>query len=155
MLHEQLPSLHVLISVFENAKDFGLPSYATDGSAGMDLRAAITDALVLKKNERKLLPTGIAIALPFGYNAEVRSRSGLAHKNGVMVLNSPGTIDSDYRGEVKVLLINFGEEDFKVERGMRIAQMVVIKHETVIWNKVNVLDETLRSIDGYGSTGVK
>jgi dUTP pyrophosphatase len=155
MVNERLSLLRVPLMILENAKGLDLPSYATDGSAGMDLRAAISNDLLLKKNERKLTPTGIAIALPSGYNAEIRSRSGLAHRNGVVVLNSPGTVDSDYRGEVMVLLINFGDEDFKIERGMRIAQMVVVKHETVAWNRVGALDETLRSAGGYGSTGVR
>jgi dUTP pyrophosphatase len=155
MVDKQLSSLQVPLMVFESARGLDLPSYATDGSAGVDLRAAISRDLLLKRSERKLVPTGVAIALPSGYNAEVRSRSGLAYSNGVMVLNSPGTIDSDYRGELMVLLINLGEEDFKIERGMRIAQMVIVKHEIVAWNRVDALDQTSRSAGGYGSTGVK
>ncbi|MDR1375326.1 MAG: dUTP diphosphatase [Holosporaceae bacterium] len=155
MVAKQSPFLQIPLMVFPNAKGLDLPSYATDGSAGVDLRAAISDELLLQRNERKLIPTGVGIALPVGYNAEIRSRSGLAYKNGVMVLNSPGTVDSDYRGELMVLLMNLGEESFRVERGMRIAQMVIIKHETVVWKEVNVLEDTSRSTGGYGSTGVK
>jgi dUTP pyrophosphatase len=151
----ELSFLHVPLVAFEHAKGLDLPSYATDESAGVDLRAAISDGFLLKRNERKLLPTGVAIALPPGYNAEIRSRSGLAYRNGVVVLNSPGTVDSDYRGELMVLLINLGENDFKIERGMRIAQMIIVQYEVVVWNKVEVLDETSRSTGGYGSTGVK
>ncbi|MDR0677709.1 MAG: dUTP diphosphatase [Holosporaceae bacterium] len=132
-----------------------LPSYATAGSAGMDLRAAISEKILLKKRERKLVPTGISMAIPCGYNGEVRPRSGLAYENGITVLNSPGTIDSDYRGELKVLLINLGEDDFWIEPQMRIAQLVIQKCEIVSWNIVEHLEDTGRSNGGYGSTGVK
>lgn len=145
--------MYVNIKILENGAGLELPSYATLGSAGMDLRAA--ESITLKCGERALVPTGISIAVPYGYNGEIRPRSGLACKNGVTVLNSPGTIDSDYRGEIKVLLINFGSEDFVVERGMRIAQLVFNKIEAVEWNVVDDLDATCRSDNGFGSTGMK
>jgi dUTP pyrophosphatase len=132
-----------------------LPSYQTEHAAGMDLMADLKTPILLKPGQRKLVGTGISIALPVGYEAQIRSRSGIAFKNGVCVLNSPGTIDADYRGEIKVLLINHGEEDFTIEHGDRIAQMVIAKHETILWDAVNQLDETQRGIGGYGSTGVK
>jgi dUTP pyrophosphatase len=147
--------MNIPLKVLEHASGIELPSYATIGSAGLDLRAAISEQMILKRFERKLIPTGLSIAIPPGYNGEIRSRSGMAYKNGIAVLNSPGTIDSDYRGELKVLLINLGEEDFSLERGMRIAQLVIQKYETIGWNVVDSLDETCRSEGGYGSTGVK
>ncbi|MDR0678555.1 MAG: dUTP diphosphatase [Holosporaceae bacterium] len=147
--------MYISLRILENAQGLELPSYATTESAGMDLRAAIWNDVVLKKNERKLIATGIMIAIPPGYNAEIRPRSGLAYKNGITVLNSPGTIDSDYRGELKVLLINLGDSNFIIERGMRIAQLVVQKCETVVWNVVDSLCETYRAEGGYGSTGIK
>jgi dUTP pyrophosphatase len=147
--------MNIFLKVLEHASDIELPSYATNGSAGLDLRAAISESTILERFKRKLIPTGISIAIPPGYNGEIRSRSGLAYKNGVAVLNSPGTIDSDYRGELKVLLINLGEEDFLIERGMRVAQLVIQKYETIDWNVVDSLDETCRSDGGYGSTGIK
>ncbi|MDR1983114.1 MAG: dUTP diphosphatase [Holosporaceae bacterium] len=148
-------NMHVSLKILENASEFELPSYATAGSAGVDLRAAIFEDIILKKNERKLIPTGIVIAIPQGYNAEIRPRSGLAYKNGITVLNSPGTIDSDYRGEIGVLLINLGDINFIIKRGMRIAQLIVQKCETIIWNVVDSLEETHRAEGGYGSTGIK
>ncbi|MDR0968801.1 MAG: dUTP diphosphatase [Holosporaceae bacterium] len=147
--------MKIPIKILENGVGIELPSYATVGSAGLDLRAAISESVFLRKGERALVPTGISIAVPAGCNGEIRSRSGLAYKNGIAVLNSPGTIDSDYRGEVKVLLINLGGEDFAIERGMRIAQLVIQKYEKIDWNVVDSLDETCRSEGGYGSTGVK
>jgi dUTP pyrophosphatase len=147
--------INIPLKILENASGIELPSYATAGSAGMDLRAAISESVILKKGERKLIPTGLILAIPEGCGGEIRSRSGLAYKNGIAVLNSPGTIDSDYRGEVKVLLINLGDEDFLIERGMRIAQLIIQKCETIAWNVVDSLDETCRSEGGYGSTGVK
>ncbi|MDR2780854.1 MAG: dUTP diphosphatase [Holosporaceae bacterium] len=147
-------NVNIPLKVLEHAFGIELPSYATDGSAGLDLRAAVSENTILKRFERKLIPAGVSIAIPPGYNGEIRSRSGLAYKNGIAVLNSPGTIDSDYRGELKVLLINFGNEDFLVERGMRIAQLVIQKYETISWNVVDSLDCTCRSDGGYGSTGV-
>ena len=132
-----------------------LPAYATVQSAGMDLRANISEPIVLKPLERQLISTGLHIALPAGYEAQVRPRSGLALKNGITVLNSPGTIDADYRGEVKVLLINLSTEPFVVNDGERIAQMVIARHETADFIEVEALDETERGTGGYGHTGVK
>ena len=132
-----------------------LPAYATVQSAGMDLRANIDEPIVLKPLERRLIPTGLHIALPAGYEAQVRPRSGLALKKGITVLNSPGTIDADYRGEVGVLLINLSQEDFVVNDGERIAQMVIARHEQAEFVEADVLDETERGDGGYGHTGVK
>ena len=132
-----------------------LPAYATELSAGMDLRANIEEPVVLHPFERRLIPTGLYIALPAGYEAQVRPRSGLAYKKGITVLNSPGTIDADYRGEVMVLLINLAQGDFLVSDGERIAQMVVARHEVASFCEVEVLDETQRGAGGYGHTGVK
>ncbi len=132
-----------------------LPAYATAQSAGMDLRANIGEPVVLRPMERKLIPTGLYIALPPGYEAQVRPRSGLALKRGITVLNAPGTIDADYRGEVGVLLINLSQEDFTVNDGERIAQMVIARHEQGEFVEVETLDETERGVGGYGHTGVK
>ncbi len=132
-----------------------LPHYATPLSAGMDLRANIGEPLTLHPLERRLIPTGLFIALPPGFEAQVRPRSGLALKHGITVLNTPGTIDADYRGEVMVLLVNFSQDDFIVEDGERIAQMVVARHEQGEWMEVESLDETERGTGGYGHTGVK
>lgn len=132
-----------------------LPAYATSQSAGMDLRANIESPITLHPMERTLVPTGIRIELPEGYEAQVRPRSGLALKHGITVLNTPGTIDSDYRGELKVLLVNLSNDDFMVNAGERVAQMVIARHETATWEEVEVLDETERGEGGYGHTGVK
>ena len=132
-----------------------LPAYATPQSAGMDLRANIEEPIVLHPMERRLIPTGLHIALPEGYEAQVRPRSGLALKHGLTVLNSPGTIDADYRGEVGVLLINLSKEDFVINDGERIAQMVIAKHEQADFVMVEELDQTERGEGGYGHTGVK
>ena len=132
-----------------------LPQYATEQSAGMDLRANIDDPITLNPLERKLIPTGLHIALPVGFEAQVRPRSGLALKKGITVLNTPGTIDADYRGEIGVVLINLSNEDFVVEDGERIAQMVIARHEQGEFIPVEVLDETERGEGGYGHTGVK
>ena len=132
-----------------------LPAYATVQSAGMDLRANISEPVVLRSMERKLIPTGLFIALPPGYEAQVRPRSGLALKRGITVLNAPGTIDADYRGEVGVLLINLSAEDFVVNDGERIAQMVIARHENGEFIEVEALDETERGAGGYGHTGVR
>jgi len=132
-----------------------LPQYATEQSAGMDLRANPMEPIVLKPMERRLVPTGLHIALPKGYEAQVRPRSGLALKKGITVLNSPGTVDADYRGEVGVLLINLSQEDFIVNDGERIAQMIIARHEQGVFETVEVLDETERGEGGYGHTGVK
>ena len=132
-----------------------LPQYATPQSAGMDLRANLEEPIILRPLERRLIPTGLHIALPAGYEAQVRPRSGLALKKGITVLNSPGTIDADYRGEVGVLLINLSQDDFVVNDGERIAQMVIARHEQGEFVPVEVLDETERGEGGYGHTGVK
>ena len=132
-----------------------LPQYATPQSAGMDLRANLTESIVLKPLERCLVPTGLFIALPEGYEAQVRPRSGLALKKGITVLNAPGTIDSDYRGEVGVLLVNLSQEDFVINDSERVAQMIIARHETADFIEVAELDETERGAGGYGHTGVK
>ena len=147
--------IKVELTPLEHAVGLNLPSYATEQAAGMDLTAALEEAIELGSGERALVPTGIAIALPAGYEAQVRPRSGLAIKHGVTVLNTPGTVDADYRGEIKVILVNHGKEAFTVERGMRIAQMVVERYETVGWKVVNSLEETDRGDGGFGSTGSK
>lgn len=138
-----------------NKSDHPLPNYETLESAGMDLRSNITTDITLKPNQRAIVPTGIFIALPKGYEAQVRSRSGLAAKYGVTVLNSPGTIDADYRGEIGVILINFSENDFIIKNGDRIAQIVIAKHERAIWEECNGLSKTERGSGGFGSTGQK
>lgn len=132
-----------------------LPVYATAQSAGMDLRANIPESITLQPLERRLIPTGLHIALPEGYEAQVRPRSGLALKHGITVLNSPGTIDSDYRGELMVLLINLSQDPFTVNDGERIAQLVIARHEQAVLTAVEVLDETERGAGGYGHTGVE
>ena len=131
------------------------PCYATEQSAGMDLRANLEESVTLNPLERKLIPTGLYISLPAGFEAQVRPRSGLALKKGITVLNTPGTIDADYRGEICVILVNLSNEPFVVENGERIAQMVVAKHERVEWQEVEVLDETERGAGGFGHTGTK
>lgn len=136
-----------------NKSKHALPNYATQYSAGVDLRADLETAIELQPLERKLISTGLFIELPEGYEAQIRPRSGLAFKNGITVLNSPGTIDADYRGEVKVLLINLSNEKFLINDGERIAQMVIAKHETAIFNQVEVLNETVRGEGGFGHTG--
>lgn len=130
-----------------------LPAYATSGSAGMDIHAMLAEAVTLHPGERRLIPTGLKIELPDGYEAQIRPRSGLALKYGVTVLNTPGTIDSDYRGEIGVVLINLGQEDFEVKNGDRIAQMVVAPYPQVKWNEVLILDNTVRGEGAYGHTG--
>ena len=136
-----------------NKSKHPLPQYATRLSAGMDLRANLESPIVLKPLERCLVPTGIYMALPEGYEAQVRPRSGLAIKKGISVLNSPGTIDADYRGEVCVILVNLSTEDFVIEDGERIAQMVIASYEQAEWHEVDVLDETERGAGGFGHTG--
>lgn len=131
-----------------------LPAYETDSSAGMDLRANLEGPQVLKPLERAIIPTGLFISLPVGYEAQVRPRSGLAAKKGISVLNSPGTIDADYRGEIKVILVNLSNDNFEIKHGERIAQMIISKHETVEWKNVELLDETVRGDGGFGSTGM-
>ena len=131
-----------------------LPAYETGASAGMDLRANLEHTIMLKPMERRLIPTGLSIELPKGYEAQIRPRSGLALKHGITILNSPGTIDADYRGEVMILLINFSNQDFQVNHGDRIAQMIIASHENVQWDEVEILSETLRGTGGYGHTGL-
>ena len=144
----------VKIKKLENFLELTLPKYETHGSAGIDLLACINDDMVIKSGEIKLINTGIAIALEQGYEAQVRPRSGLALKNGLTVLNSPGTIDSDYRGEICVILINHSKIDFVIKRGMRIAQMVISKYEQAQLELVEDLDQTSRGKGGFGSTGI-
>lgn len=136
-----------------NKSNHRLPEYATSGSAGMDLKANTTEPIVLGPLERQMIPTGLYIALPEGYEAQVRPRSGLAAKYGVTVANSPGTVDADYRGEIKVILINLSNEKFVINPGDRIAQMIVARYERVEWNEVATLDETERGEGGFGHTG--
>jgi len=143
--------IRVDIRRLPNNEDLPLPAYETVGAAGMDLRAA--EAVTLKPGARHLVPTGLSIALPQGFEAQVRPRSGLAVKHGVTVLNSPGTIDCDYRGEVKVPLINHGQDDFVIARGDRIAQMVIAPVTRISWSEVDTLDETARGAGGFGSSG--
>ena len=143
----------VRIKRLDNAEGMNLPHYATEQSAGMDLSAAIDESITIKTGEIKIIPTGIAMALPAGMEAQIRPRSGLAAKHGVTVLNSPGTIDADYRGEFKVILINHGSKDFTVTRGMRIAQVIIAKYEHINLEEASSLDETKRGAQGFGSTG--
>lgn len=138
-----------------NKSKHALPSYATLQSAGMDLRANLDSPIVLNPLERVLVPTGIHIALPNGYEAQIRPRSGMAAKHGITVLNTPGTIDADYRGEIKVILVNLSNEPFTIEDGERVCQMVVARYEQVSWKEMNVLDETERGEGGFGHTGKK
>ena len=141
------------IRIINKSKN-ALPAYETAHAAGMDLRADLETAMVLKPMERKLIPTGLHIELPVGYEAQIRPRSGLAYKHGISIVNSPGTIDADYRGEIKVLLVNLSTEDFPINSGDRIAQMVVAKHEQVSWTEAEELTDTTRGHGGYGHTGV-
>ena len=136
-----------------NKSPYPCPAYATEQSAGVDLKALLTEPVVLQPLERTLVPTGLYIALPKGYEAQVRPRSGLAAKHGITVLNSPGTIDADYRGEIRVILVNLSQQPFEIVPGERIAQMVIARHEQVEWEKVDQLDDTQRGAGGFGSTG--
>jgi dUTP pyrophosphatase len=136
-----------------HAADLPLPTYATEGSAGLDLLAAVDVEIVLQPRERKLVPTGLSIALPLGYEAQVRPRSGLALKHGITLINSPGTIDSDYRGEIKCPMINHGDEPFRITRGMKIAQMIIARHEIAELEEVSELPASERGAGGFGSTG--
>ena len=138
-----------------NKSQHALPYYATSQSAGMDLRANLTEAITLNPLERMLVKTGLYIQLPVGYEAQIRPRSGLAYKKGITVLNSPGTIDADYRGEIGVILVNLSDEEFVIEDGERVAQMIITKHEQADWEEVVELVETERGAGGFGSTGVK
>jgi dUTP pyrophosphatase len=141
------------IRIINKSKN-ALPAYETAHAAGMDLRADLEASLFLQPMERKLIPTGLHIELPEGYEAQIRPRSGLAYKHGISIVNSPGTIDADYRGEIKVLLVNLSTEPFEINTGDRIAQMIVAKHEQVKWAEVEVLSDTTRGHGGYGHTGV-
>ena len=136
-----------------NHSPFALPAYATAFSAGMDLRADLREPVVLGSLERALVPTGLHIELPAGFEAQIRPRSGLAARHGISIVNAPGTIDADYRGEIKVVLVNLSKEPFTVQPGERIAQMVVARHETVEWEPVEILEESDRGSGGFGSTG--
>ncbi len=150
-----MSNVTIAVTRLDHAKDLSLPAYATPQSAGMDLLAAIGEPMTLKPGERKLVPTGLTIALPDGYEAQIRPRSGLAFKNGITVANAPGTIDADYRGEVGVLLVNLGSEPFVIERGMRIAQMVIATYTRATFSEVLELPSTQRGAGGFGSTGTQ
>jgi dUTP pyrophosphatase len=145
----------VAIQILPHAENLDLPKYATQHSVGMDLQAAVATDVTLQPGERTLIPTGIAIALPEGYEAQIRPRSGLALKQGIAVLNSPGTIDADYRGEVQIILANLGTEPVTISRGMRIAQMIVAAYSRVLWIETAELNTTELGVGGFGSTGVK
>lgn len=147
--------VRIAVTRLPHAADLPLPAYATDQAAGMDLLAAVTTDLVLPSLGRAIVPTGLTIALPAGWEAQVRPRSGLAAKNGVTVANAPGTVDADYRGEVGVILVNLSTEPFTITRGMRIAQMVVARHARAAWDEVEVLPASARGAGGFGSTGLK
>ena len=150
-----MKNINVDIQLLDHNADLNMPAYATEYSAGMDLEAAVIESIILQPGERRLIETGFSMALPEGFEAQIRPRSGLAYKHGVTVLNAPGTIDADYRGEVKVLLINLGQEPFTIERGMRIAQMVIAPFSHTRWNKVENLEDTVRGAGGFGSTGAQ
>ena len=150
-----MPTLTIRISrVSSDVSDIPLPHYATEGAAGMDLYAAVPGDIAISAGETVLVPTGFSVEIPFGYEAQIRPRSGLAAKYQVGILNAPGTIDSDYRGEVKVILTNFGKRAFTVKRGDRIAQMVISSYSKIAWNEVDSLDETERGEGGFGHTGM-
>lgn len=144
-----------MIVKIKKTNDFKMPQYKTEGSSGMDLSADIEEPIVLKPLERYLVPTGIYIEIPVGYEAQIRARSGLAIKNGISLVNGIGTIDSDYRGEIKVILINLGGEEFTINRGDRIAQMIFAKVEIADIEEVEIVDETARGAGGFGHTGIK
>lgn len=146
-------AISVTITRLPHGADLPLPAYASEGAAGLDLLAAVDQSVMLAPGGRALIPTGIAIALPHGYEAQLRARSGLALKHGIGVLNAPGTVDSDYRGEIGVVLINHGDDPVAITRGMRIAQMIVARHAIVAWDERPTLDTTVRGTGGYGSTG--
>ena len=148
-----MKKVQVAVKKLAHGSDLALPSYATEDSAGADILAAVDTDTPLHPGERAIIPTGIQIALPAGYEAQIRPRSGLAIKNGITCLNSPGTIDADYRGEIGVILVNHGDEAFQVDRGMRIAQMVIAVVETVAWTETDKLSTSDRGAGGFGSTG--
>ena len=137
-----------------NKSNNPLPKYQTGQSAGLDLHAWLDEPVELKPGERTMIKTGLYLSLPAGYEAQIRPRSGLAFKQGITVINSPGTIDADYRGEIGIVLINHGQDSFAIKSGDRIAQMVIAKHEQALWNEVDSLDETARGTGGYGSSGI-
>ena len=143
------------INVTKLNKNAILPEYQTSGAAAADVHACLDEAVTLEPMERRIIPTGLAMAIPEGYEVQIRARSGLSIKHGIAMVNGVGTIDSDYRGEVGVLIINLGQEAFTIEPGMRIAQMVLGKYEQISWQEVDVLDDTARGAGGYGSTGIK
>lgn len=145
----------VQVKTLPNFEGLDLPHYATEHSAGMDFYAAIDAPITIKPGERTLIPTGMCIALPEGYELQIRSRSGLSLKNGIICLNSPATIDADYRGEIGIILANMGQEAFTVERGMRVAQMVIARYTRAEWDVTEELSETVRGAGGFGSTGVQ
>lgn len=149
-----VPAVPVSVRRLPHGADLPLPAYATEGAAGMDLLAAVAEAVVLAPGARALVPTGLAIALPRGFEVQIRPRSGLALRNGILVANSPGTIDEDYRGEIQVILLNAGAEPFAVTRGMRIAQAVLAPVLRAAWREVPTLDGTARGAGGFGSTGI-
>lgn len=155
ILNGEKMKVRIEIKQLAHAQGMEIPYYATSHSAGVDLMAAINEDITLKPGQRKLIPTGCCMALPDGYEAQVRPRSGLALKNAITVLNTPGTIDADYRGEICVILINLGEEDFIITRGMRIAQMVIAQYKQVEFEVVEVLSDTSRGEKGFGSSGVE
>jgi deoxyuridine 5'-triphosphate nucleotidohydrolase len=147
-------AISVALRRLPHAADLPLPEYATPGSAGMDVLAAVTEELVLQPRERRLIPTGLTVAIPEGYEIQVRPRSGLALKHGLTLLNTPGTIDADYRGEIGIILMNLSEEAFTVTRGMRIAQLVLAPVTSLVWQEVQQLPESTRGEGGFGSTGI-
>ena len=146
--------IQIPVKRLEHCKDLPLPELQTNLSAGVDLSAAVTNPIILKPRDRKIIPTGLSIALPIGFEAQIRPRSGLAIKHGITVLNSPGTIDSDYRGEIGIILINLSEINFKIERGMRIAQMIISPVVGISWEEIEILPKTGRGTNGFGSTGL-
>ena len=154
MTFKQIPTIEIPVIRFSSSNDLELPSYATELSAGVDLLADVTDEITIKAGFREIINTGIGIEIPAGFEAQVRSRSGLAAKFGIMVLNSPGTIDADYRGEIKVILYNTSKDDFIIKRGMKIAQLVVAPVAKLIWNEQQTINETNRGKGGFGSTGI-
>jgi len=149
-----MQKITVYVEQTEEGKDLPLPKYMSAQAAGLDLFAAVVEDVVLKKGEIKLVPTGLKIALPDSYEAQIRPRSGLAFKHGISLVNTPGTIDADYRGEIKIIMINFGEEDFTIKRGDRIAQMVINRIEQINWELTDTLEETMRGAGGFGHTGL-
>lgn len=149
-----MPQVSIEITRLPHGDDIPLPAYETEGSAGMDIRAAVTDPVTIAPGARALVPTGFKMALPIGFEAQIRPRSGLALKKGVTLPNTPGTIDADYRGEVGIILMNLGDETFVIERGDRIAQMVIAPVTTALWVETGSLNETTRGEGGFGSTGV-